>query len=627
MLENTVVPIKGNGGSTKWIVRGDFHITPSLRRRNYAIPNSLGGDGGSQMCGDSELCSYTQPFLCSIVSYTSHRLYHHKLRCSIFIFLSTFLPFYRLDVDQIFRLEAIMNQGGNNRFYITRPDLLAMTFIAQHIQNDPKRDSRLYKIIFVPRKLEICDYILENEGVYGYIEIFQWNLHLIPLDANLLSLERFESFKSLYIENDFTLLHSVAKSMILLEEIYGAIPVIHGKGDKAQLAWDLFLRLKEAMKLPTKNKEGGSAITEMIILDRQSDLVTPLCSQLTYEGILDDVIRVRSGYIHISKEITGKDQDVKVVVNAKDPVFGVIRSLHFSYVPTTLSAITRGLRTSYSAGKALSSIPELKNFVQKLPELTKKHDSLAVHTKVSEHITNKMKRQEFQRQLFFERAILEAVDKTQITDYIEECIQRQMPYHIPLRLICLMSTTNNGIKPKYFLNLKRAFLHSYGHKHLVTFYNLFKVGLLEHKEEEPAKPHPQKPKSTFKQLSKQLKLVPKDPVLHDVHKPQDMSYVYGGAYRPLSCSVVEYLVQHRSWKGLDDVVKNWPGHAFTHTDKNIFTTRDKIVLVYFIGGVTFSEFNALQNLGKRTNTTFVVATTNIINPVSLMESTTGNDIK
>lgn len=532
-------------------------------------------------------------------------------------------PFsFRLDVDQIFKLEAIMNTGGNYRFYITRPDLLSMTWIAQHIQNDLNRDQRSYNIILVPRKLEICDYILENEGVYGYVEMFEWNLHLIPLDANLLSLERFESFKSLYIENDFTILHSIAKSLILMEEIYGTIPVFHGKGDQSEMVWDLFIRLKELMKLPPRAREGGVGISEVLLLDRRCDLVTPLISQLTYEGILDDNIHIQSGYIRIAKEITGKEQDSKVVVNAKDPVFGVIRSLHFSSVPQTLSAITKGLRSSYSEGKSLSSVPQLKNFVQKLPDLTKKHDSLSIHTKVSEHIMNKMKRQEFQRQLYFERGILEAVEKSHITDYIEECIQRQMPYHIPLRLICLMSTTNNGIKPKYFLTLKRAFLHSYGHKHLVTFTNLFKVGLLEHKEEEQSKAT----KSTFKQLSKQLKLVPKDPGSYDVHAPKDMSYVYGGAYKPLSCAVVEHLTRTGSWRGLDDTVKNWYGKPFTQVDKSIHPPRDKIVLVYFIGGVTFSEFNALQSLGKKTNTTYIIATTNIINPNSLIESVLGNDI-
>lgn len=507
-----------------------------------------------------------------------------------------------------------MNTGGSNRFYITRPDLLSMTWIAQHIQNDTHRDTRSYSIIFVPRKLETCEFILENEGVYGYLKIFEWNLHLIPLDANLLSLERFDSFKSLYVEKDFTILHSVASSMILLEDIFGSIPVVHGKGDQARIVWDLFLRLKEA-KLPPRLREGGSGISQMIIFDRSCDLVTPLCSQLTYEGILDDVINIKSGYIQIKKEITGKEQDSKVVVNDKDPVFGVIRSLHFSSVPQTLSAITKGLKTSYTEGKSLSSIPELKNFVQKLPDLTKRHDSLSVHIKVIEDIISKMRKLEFKRQLLFERAILEAVEKTQITDYIEECIQRQMPYHIPLRLICLMSTTNNGIKSKYFLSLKRAFLHSYGHQHLVTFSNLFKVGLLQQKEED------QSSKSSFKQLSKQLKLVPKDP---SVHAPNDMSYVYGGAYKPLSCAVVDFLVSTGKWKGLNDAVKTWDGYSFTVTDKSVVSSRDRVVLVYFIGGVTFSEFNALQLLGKRTNTSYIIATTNIINPLSLIENTLGD---
>lgn len=516
-----------------------------------------------------------------------------------------------------------MNQGGRNRFYITRPDLLSMTWIAQHIQNDPQRDSRSYKIIFVPRKLETCDFILENEGVYGFVESFEWNLHLIPLDANLLSLERFDSFRSLYVEKDLTILHSIASSMILLEDIFGSIPVVHGKGEQARQAWELFLRLKDAKKLPpSRSREGGSGISQMIVFDRTSDLVTPLCSQLTYQGILDDVINIRSGYIEISKEITGKLQDSKVVVNDRDPVFGVIRSLHFSSVPSTLSAITRGLKASYSEGKSLSSIPELKNFVQKLPDLTKRHDSLSVHIKVIEYIINKMKRQEFQRQLFFERAILEAVEKTQITDYIEECIQRQMPYHIPLRLLCLMSTTNNGIKPKYFLTLKRAFLHSYGYKHLVTFSNLFKVGLLQHKEDDQSKGS----KGTFKQLSKHLKLVPKDPGSLDVHTSKDMSYVYGGAYKPLSCAVIEHLVNNGRWKGLEDVVKNWEGHSFTHVDRGLAPSRDRVVLVYFIGGVTFSEFNALQSLGQMTNTTYIVATTNIISPRSLIENTLGDPL-
>ena len=501
-----------------------------------------------------------------------------------------------------------------------------MTWIAKHIQIDKERDSRCNYIIFVPRKLETCDFILETEGIYGYIKMFEWDLHLIPLDAHLLSLERFDSFKDLYIEKDFTILHSIAKSLINVEKIYGSIPVFFWKGNYAKMVWQLFLQLKKNTHYSSLHTN-GPGISELIILDRECDFVTPLCSQLTYEGILDDVLHIQSGHVLISKTISGREQDSKVLVNSKDPVFGVIRSLHFSSVPHTLSAITKGLKSSYSEGKSLSSIPELKSFVQKLPELTKKHDSLSIHTKVSEHITDKMKREEFGRLLFFERAILEAVEKTQVTDFIEECIQRQMPYKIPLRLLCLMSTTNNGIKPKYFQPLKRSFLHSYGHKHLVTFHNLFKIGLLQLKEDDLAKA--KAPKSTFKQLSKQLKLVPKDPGSYDIHFPKDISYVYGGAYKPLSCAVVEHLVRNRSWKGLNDVVRIWPGPIYSSiSEKSSLPSplKDRVVLVYFIGGVTFSEVNALQALGKRTNTAYIIATTNTISPCSLINATLGDVI-
>ena len=524
-------------------------------------------------------------------------------------------------MDQIFYLDGFLQTAGQHRFYITRPDVMSMNWIANHIQREEQRDTIKYNIIFVPRKLESCDYILEEEGVYGYVNIFEWDLHLIPLDAHLLSLERFDSFRNLYVENDFTILHSIAKSLLNIERLYGSIPYFFWKGDYAKRVWELYLQLKRSMKIPHSTASGH--ISDVIILDRRIDLVTPLCRQLTYEGILDDVLHIRSGYVLISKDITGKKQDSKVLMNSKDPVFSVIRSLHFSAVPQTLTAITRGLKSAYSEGKSLSSIPELKSFVQKLPDLVKQHDSLSIHVKVSEHITEKMKRQELSRLLMYERAILEAVEKFHVTDFIEEAIQRQMHYHIPLSLLCLMSTTNNGIRPKYLQSLKKGFLHSYGHKHLVTFRNLYKIGLLHDKDEDPTKGT----KSAFKQLTKVLKLVPKDPSLYDVYSPKDMAYVYGGSYKPLSCAVVEYLVKNRTWKGLDDAVKGWCGPVYP-TDRNPPSPpqKDQVVLVYYIGGVTFSEVNALQELGRRTNTRYIVATTNTLSPAALIENSLADEM-
>lgn len=513
-----------------------------------------------------------------------------------------------------------MDQGGTKRFYITRPDMLAVSQIADHIQSDSRaRRYREYIVIFVPRRLASCEYILEREGVHGLIRYMELKLHLIPLDEHLLSLERNRSPFTLYIEGDMSMLHSVAESILELERQHGTIPLVHGKGHLANMVWRLYRRLKEAHQVGTLHQGGGSQITELILFDRSCDFVTPLCSQLTYEGILDDTFGIKSGFVEIGAEVMGKN--VKVLLNARDPIYKIIRSMHFSSVPPVLGGISKELKSDYSEWKPSQSIPQLKNFVQKLPELRRKHDSLETHLKVSEQIIMRKKAAEFERQLFFERAILEAVDKVPIAEYVEECIHRQVNYHIPLRLLSLMSTTNGGIKNKYWKVLKDQFLQSYGYKFLDCLHNLEKAGLVVEKPEDSTAP------SSFKLLSKNLKLVPKDPEVSNLHNPSKMSYVFGGAFKPLSIAAIEFVTRVGSWTGLDDVVSSWSGPSFTHTQgvsqrktTQAASRAHRVVLVYFLGGCTFSEINALRFLGEKTNIHYIIATTNLLNANTLLDS-------
>lgn len=37
-----------------------------------------------------------------------------------------------------------------------------------------------------------------------------------------------------------------------------------------------------------------TSIDSLIIVDRQMDMITPLCTQLTYEGLLDEVIGIKN---------------------------------------------------------------------------------------------------------------------------------------------------------------------------------------------------------------------------------------------------------------------------------------------------------------------------------------------
>lgn len=50
------------------------------------------------------------------------------------------------------------------------------------------------------------------------------------------------------------------------------------------------------------------------------DLISPLCSQVTYEGLLDDTFGIQCGVVEFDKEVTGTDKTMKMPLNSSDAV-------------------------------------------------------------------------------------------------------------------------------------------------------------------------------------------------------------------------------------------------------------------------------------------------------------------
>jgi hypothetical protein len=79
-----------------------------------------------------------------------------------------------------------------------------------------------------------------------------------------------------------------------VQAVFGTIPNVKGKGRAASHVADLMARMRREQPLPRINPE----IDTLILLDRQVDMITPMCSQLTYEGLLDEVSHLRSSLNH-----------------------------------------------------------------------------------------------------------------------------------------------------------------------------------------------------------------------------------------------------------------------------------------------------------------------------------------
>ena len=80
----------------------------------------------------------------------------------------------------------------------------------------------------------------------------------------------------------------------------------------------------------------GRQIQTVILFDRSVDLVTPFCSQMCYEGLLDEYFNIEAGRLKIPKkaedENAAKQFDHISISTKDDTIIEGIRGMHFTKV-------------------------------------------------------------------------------------------------------------------------------------------------------------------------------------------------------------------------------------------------------------------------------------------------------
>ncbi|KAF9583068.1 hypothetical protein BGW38_010322 [Lunasporangiospora selenospora] len=543
-------------------------------------------------------------------------------------------------VEKIYHLQpGPLETDCRNIIYICRPQLHYMKYIAEHIQTHtktPQSGPYTYSLFFVPRRTALCEKVLEDEGVFGEITKGEYHLDLIPMEDDVLSLEWDSTFKELYLDHDTTSIYYAAKALMRLQGIYGLFPRILGKGDNSKALCDMMLRMRREMAVDdldaSMNMQLSQNIDSLIIIDRGVDLVTPLCTQLTYEGLIDEIFHIKNSFVEVDASLanppstnapptavptassstasTGKKK--KVPLNAGDKLFGEIRDLNFSVVGGLLNKVARRINADYDERHSAKTVPQIRQFIVKMGGLAAEHQSLRLHV-VAGIATNKE------------------------PEYIEEMINKQAPLVQVLRLLCLYSIVNSGLKAKQFEFFRKEILETYGFEHIQTLANLQRLGMLTKQVTN---------RNPYGLIRRSLSLIV-DEV--NEHAPNDISYVYSG-YAPLSVRLVQCVVQRgrdgkqggagrahgvsglgNGWKGFEDVLRMLPGRTFDETQRvndgqpqasKRLNVQPRVSLVFFLGGCTYTEisatrFLATQEGGQRD---FVICTTQILNGNTLIDS-------
>lgn len=552
------------------------------------------------------------------------------------------------DVDKLYKLEnrTVISNSGQLCFLI-RPRIDNMKIIADMVNADKAAGRhRKYKIIFSPQKLYSCEMVLEEEGIFGDVTCDEWAFVLLPIDEDLISMELPEFFLDYFMDGDQRWIYSIVKAVQLLNSLLGPFRSIFGVGRCSKIVFDTWKALVDEKE--SNQKDRKPEIGTVFLIDRDVDFVTPLCSQVVYEGLVDDIFRIKCGSVEFGPDVTSTDKSVKVLLNSQDKVFNEIRSEHFSNVFGLLSQKAQNLQKQYDKRQGMD-IKQMKTFVsQELKGLKQEHRMLSLHIGACEAMMKKKTKVDFQDILKMQHSLLEGFDIRETISFIEEYINRQSPATESLRLLCLLSLTESGLIPKDYRSLKNQYLQSYGPQHLLTFWNLKKLGLLvEQQQGETLTAVESKmgklvtdkavgkltdafsslaKKSHFRALTRKLSLIPRTDVDYDLRTPRDMAYIFNGAYIPLSCKVIEQVLQREGWTGLEEVARLLNGNEFADSVSGSLSELKPTVdsqlpiMVVFLGGCTFSEIAGLRFMGKEKGYRFIILTTAITNSSRLMDT-------
>uniref|UniRef100_A0A8C5LQK2 VPS33A core subunit of CORVET and HOPS complexes n=1 Tax=Leptobrachium leishanense TaxID=445787 RepID=A0A8C5LQK2_9ANUR len=533
------------------------------------------------------------------------------------------------EVEKMFTLKAgpLPSADVKNIIFFVRPKLELMDIIAENIKREDKGrfPHRDFHILFVPHRSLLCEQRLKDLGVLGSFDHREeYRLNLIPFDGDLLSMESENAFKECYLENDQTTLYHAAKGLITLQALYGTIPQIFGKGECARHVANMMIRMKR--ELSGSQNQITPVFDTLLLLDRNVDMLTPLATQLSYEGLIDEVYGIQNSHVKLPPEKFapkkqgegGKDlptEAKKLLLNSAEELYAEIRDKNFNAVGSVLSKKAKIISAAFEGRHNAKTVGEIKQFVSQLPHMQAERTSLANHTSIAELIKDITTSEAFFDNLTVEQEFMSGFDTDKVNTYIEDCIAKKDPLIKILRLVCLQSVCNMGLKPKVLDFYKKEILQTYGYEHILTLHNLEKAGLL--------KPQTSS-RNNYPTIRKTLRLW-----MDDVNEqnPNDISYVYSG-YAPLSVRLAQVLVRP-GWRSIEEVLKILPGPQFEERQslpaglvKKRQQGENKVMLVFFLGGVTFAEIAALRFLSQLEDggTEYIIATTKLINGTTWIKS-------
>lgn len=365
--------------------------------------------------------------------------------------------------------------------------------------------------------------------------------------------------------------------------------------------------------------------TDLIVMERDMDPLTPLLTQLTYAGLIDDLYEFTPG----AKTKNKKELSLKYT---DDDIWEGLKFLNFGDLGAELNTMARNSDDKYSSRPKTDNLGELKQFVDAIPELQENRKLISKHIDLSADILKQVENEQesqFNRILELEQNMLSLVldNRGSVDNILELIYEDQLPINTVLRLACVLSLCRNGLRDKDYEFIKQELVDAYGLNTLFQLERLTNKGLFTSKSL-LSNTNCTMWRKEYRNISLWLDTLPRT---EDVNK-EEPSFAYCGVV-PLTTRLIQLLydrsVVSKNYNSQQPFIISKSSDVFKtdeligqiYGDPNLIHTESwmlplrknkrrvtigqpepgtpEIVILVFIGGITMGEMATLKFLQER----------------------------